>query len=147
MPPFLMLLGVAFVVLMVMFGNNPVEKWKAEQQKYGKDPLAREINKMNDEKNKKGKIEKYRPPPGATTYRLPPNQAQLMPSNPFTMPGEDELVHPAPDVPMSEWDSPYPSHMLSPNSNSNYNINPNIEGSTPVLPNKNRGTSLLPGGE
>ncbi len=141
MPPFLMLIAIAFVVLMVMFGNNPVDKWRAESEKYGKDPLAREINKFNEEKSKKGgEMTKYTPPPGSLTYRLPPEQAQIPARNIFNTPGsENELVRPAPDVPITEWDSPYPSHMLAPKSS----LGVSSGGNT--IPLKKGGTSLMPG--
>lgn len=140
MPPFLMLLAVAFVVLMVMFGNNPMDKWRAEQEKYGKDPLTRDIKKFNEERAKKGGggMTQYKPPPGATTFRLPPNQAQIPAPNPFNTPDADKLVRPAPEIPMSQWDSPYPKHMLAPPPGAPISQQNNMPPAT-------GGTSLMPG--
>ena len=138
MPPFLMLLAVAFVVIMVMFGNNPVDKWRAEQEKYGRDPLAREINKFNDERSKKGgTVNKYTPPPGSTTYRLPPDQAQLLP-RPLTSPDGEQMVRPAPDVPPDQWSNPYPSYMMAPRD-------PGAAVGNAVVYPQGGGTSLMPG--
>lgn len=142
MPPFLMLICVIFAVLMVMFGNNPVEKWEAERLKYGKDPLAREINKFNEEREKKSGFsasEGYKPPPGATLYKLPPSQAQLRPYKAPVVPGmtggEAPSVKPAPDIPMSEWGSAaYPGYMYAPGTQ---------QGGLPRLQG---GTSIVPGG-
>ena len=112
MPPFLMLIGVAFVLLMVVFGNNPVDQWKEDARKYGKEPLARDIKKFNEEREKEGAVA-YRPPPGSTLYRIP--QASVPRSrNAYRLPGEEDVVHPAPEIPISEWDNPYPSYMYVP---------------------------------
>ncbi len=149
MPPFLMLLAVAFVVLMVMFGNNPMDKIRAEREKYGRDPLARDIKKFNEERGKKSMGTAYKPPPGATLYRLPPNQAQLRPSQNVTMPGEETLVRPAPDIPIDQWEDPTPSYLTSPvgtgigNAGMNTGITP--RGDNVVMPRKGSGTSLMPG--
>lgn len=142
MPPFLMLIAVGFVVLLVMFGHNPMDKVRAEREKYGKDPLAREINKFNEERSKKASgMTKYTPPPGATTYRLPPNQAQILPQKGFNAAGGEELVRPAPDVPMSDWDNPYPAHMMAPRPGFG-----DTGGNNVILPNNESGaTSLVPG--
>lgn len=136
-----MLIAIVFVVLLVMFGNNPVDRWRAEREKYGSDPLAREINKFNEEQSKKGTVSRqYKPPPGSLTYRLPPDQAQIPASNPFTIPGDEEhMVHPAPDVPIEEWSSPYPQYMLAPRNGTDNALGNN----TP----RNSGTSLMPGSQ
>ncbi|MDX2073955.1 MAG: hypothetical protein SFX19_06285 [Alphaproteobacteria bacterium] len=136
MPPFLMLIGIVFVVLMVMFGNNPVDRWRAEREKYGKDPLARQINKFNENRGKNGNAEKYTPPPGSTIYRLPPSEAQITAGNPLDPRDGEKLVRPAPDVPVDQWDSPYPAYMLAPSLTNPNNI---------VVPPANGGTSLMPG--
>jgi len=119
MPPFLMLIAVVFVVIMVMMGNNPMDKIRAEQQKYGKDPLAREINKFNEEKMKKGASgsTQYKPPPGSTVYRLPQSEA-LVPTNQYrrTVDGEEEPITPPPDIPIEQWGSQYPSYMYAPSN-------------------------------
>lgn len=145
MPPFLMLIFVAFAVIMVMFGSNPLDEWKEEQRKYGKDPLAREINKFNEEQSKKSKVQKYVPPPGATVYKVPAAQAQIQRDNPYTIKGEeDKAVRPAPDVPMQYWGSQYAPHMLSPGQQqSGFRNLPNH-----MIPDRNvnsdGGTSLVP---
>lgn len=136
-----MLILVIFVVIMVAFGNNPVDEWRAEREKYGKDPLAREINKFNEEKSKKGGGGvKYTPPPGSQTYRLPADQAQIPARNVFNTPGgEDGLVRPAPEAPISEWNNPNPAHMRTPTAGL---------GTSPAnntIPLKKGGTSLMPG--
>jgi hypothetical protein len=143
MPPFLMLIAAAFVVIMVMMGKNPVDKWRADAEKYGRDPLAREINKFNEEQAQKGaKINRYKPPPGATTYRLPPEESQLIARDPFRMPGvEPEPVRPAPDIPMEEWGSRYPSYMIQRGTDNNLAPQQNEV----VLPPRGGGTSLVPG--
>jgi hypothetical protein len=116
MPPFLMLIGVAFVVIMVMMGENPIEKMREEQKKYGRDPLAREINKLNEKRAKKGTgMVQYKPPPGSLTMRVPPEEAQLHPApRRILQPGEEEMVVPAPDIPIEQWGSQYPSYMYAP---------------------------------
>lgn len=143
MPPFLMLIAIVFVVLLVMFGNNPMDKWKAEQEKYGKDPMARQINKFNEERSKSATASRYVPPPGATVYRLPPDQVQIRSSldNPYRLPnGEEKMIRPAPDIPVTQWSSQYPSYMLSPSQNANSAM-PNRD----MLPREAPRTSLLPG--
>lgn len=116
MPPIFMLLIVIFAVVMVMFGNNPMERMRKEQEKYGKDPLAREIYKFNERQEKgAGSGGKYQPPEGATVYRLP--QSEIIPNrkqDTYTGVGGEKLVRPAPEVPMEQWGSPYPSYMLAP---------------------------------
>ncbi len=151
MPPLLMLIGIAFVVLMVMFGNNPLDQWRIEEEKYGKDPLERQINKFNEERMKKGTgtvVTKYKPPPGSTVYYLPPDQAPIPPRNLFNTPnmGEDELVHPAPDVPIDQWNNPYPSYMYAPRGDAGSNTGYTPPGSgTAVGRAPGTGTSLVPG--
>jgi len=135
-----MLLAVAFVVLMVMFGNNPVDEWRAEQLKYGKDPFVREINKFNEEKSQSGTTDPYKPPPGATLYRLPPGEGVIPKEKPYSVPGHEEAVRPAPDIPISQWDSPYPNHMIAPNTGYNSGMQNNV-----ILP-ETGGTSIVPGG-
>lgn len=74
MPPFLMMILVAFAVLMVVFGHNPLAEWRAEQAKYGKDPLVRQINKYNEKSTKNGPVVmtgKYKPPSGSTVVQQP----------------------------------------------------------------------------
>ena len=131
-----MLIAVAFVVLMVMFGNNPMDEWRAEQEKYGKDPLVREINKFNDKQRSSVSSGGYKPPPGSYTYSLPYNSAPVS-SNPFAITGKDEVFHPAAEVPIEQWDSPYPSYMVAPDNNSG-------AAAKPIYPKKG-GTSLMPG--
>lgn len=139
MPPMLMLIAVIFVLLMVAFGNNPVDQWRAEREKYGNDPIARQINKFNEENAKKG-MTKYTPPEGSTTYRLPPDQAQIPPANLFDKSRDaGELVRPAPDVPVSEWNNQYPSYMMAPNTGLS------APGNN-IVPPREGGTSLVPGG-
>lgn len=157
MPPILMLIAIVFVVGMVMFGNNPMDKWKAEAEKYGKDPLARQINKFNEERAKGGTVmTPYTPPPGATLYRLPPDQAQLPSAmNPYKLPGQEEKsIRPAPDIPMSQWGSQYPAYMLSPSQSGlsalpstampNNVVMPALPGNT-VMPRTVPQTSFVPG--
>ena len=114
MPPFLMLIIVAFALLMVVFGNDPLKEMKAEREKYGRDPLAREIKKFVEEREKGGAPAQYKPPAGATVFRLPPNQAQLRPAQKMLLPGEEDVVRPAPEQPVEEWGSDLPSYMMSP---------------------------------
>ena len=117
MPPVFMLIIVVFAVLMVMFGNNPLEKLRQEQEKYGRDPLAREINKFieKQEKGEAGSGNKYVPPAGSTVYRLPASEAVLQPKkNVQTGLDGDERVRPAPDIPVEQWGSQYPSYMMAP---------------------------------
>jgi len=117
MPPILMLIGIMIVVLMVAFGRNPMDEMLKEQEKYGKDPFTREINKFNAEKKKDSKAvygdNKYMPPPGAKVYRLPPSQV-IRPAAEF---GSVNNAPPAPppDIPMSEWgNSNYSPYMYAP---------------------------------
>ena len=145
MPPFLMLIMVAFAVIMVMFGNNPIDQWKAEAAKYGRDPLARDIKKFNEEREKDGSGKQYKAPPGATLYRLPPNEGQLKPYNPMALPGEEVMIRPAPDVPLTQWDKQYPAYMMAPNNNASglaTGMRPNGEN---VVQPRAGGTSLMPG--
>lgn len=116
-----MLVIVVFAVLMVMFGSNPVEKLRQEQEKYGRDPLAREINKFNEkqEKGEVGAANQYVPPAGATVYRLPASEAVLQPKKQVqTGLDGDDRVRPAPDVPIEQWGSQYPSYMMAPRERS-----------------------------
>jgi hypothetical protein len=140
MPPFLMLIAIVFVVIMVVFGHNPLDEWRAEQEKYGRDPLVREINKFNEEKSKKGgMVNKYKPPPGATVYRLPPNQMQIAPRNLTNSTDSEQMVRPAPDVPITQWGSSYPAYMLPPKPGTD----PTQENGA-VFP-RGGATSLMPG--
>ena len=133
-----MLLIVVFTVIMVMMGDSPMDKWRKEQEKYGKDPLAREINKFNEEQGKHASGSgKYTPPPGATVYRLPQSEAVIVPSHKLSSsPGEEDLVRPAPDIPPEQWDSGYPAHMMAPQQGTKNEV---------MAPGKNSGTSLIPG--
>lgn len=136
MPPILMIFLVVFTVVLIMIGESPIDKWKREQEKYGKDPLAREINKFN-EKTEKGNSgeSKYQPPPGATVYRLPPNEILLQPGRELSSPlNGDNLVRPAPDIPFEQWGSGYPSYMMAPKS-----------GAQNEVMTPNNSTSLVPG--
>lgn len=109
MPPILMLVMVIAVVLLVAMGKNPLDQLRAEQEKYGKDPLTREINKFNEEKTKKnmktmGGELKYTPPEGAKVYRLPPSQViRPVNNNPMAVGLERAPPAPPPEIPMSDW--------------------------------------------
>lgn len=142
MPPILMLIGIAFVVIMVMMGHNPLDEIRAEREKYGRDPLAREINKFNEKNAKKNTDTRYRPPQGASVIQLPPEEAQI-PVRKLSkaMEGEDEpLITPAPDIPIEQWGKQaYPNYMYAPQGGAGSPIPPNSIGSP------RGGTSLMPG--
>ena len=129
-----MLIGIVCIVLLVMFGHNPVDQWKAEQEKYGRDPLVREINKYNEKAEKTPQnTQKYVPPAGATLYRLPPGQVyrpkpagptytQGLPSNaPVTPPQEIPATQPGAAANKT---GSYPSYMVTPKDNPYANANP-----------------------
>lgn len=119
MPPIFMLIAVALVVLLVAFGNNPLDKIREENAKYGTDPLVREINKYNEENKTISSgtgvygVDNYSPPEGAKLYRLPPSQV-IMPPPAFTT-GSKGGALPAPEIPFENWGKDnYPAYMMAP---------------------------------
>jgi hypothetical protein len=122
-----------------------MDQWREDAEKYGKDPVAREINRYNDKDAQGGmgmgtsmEMGKYKPPAGSLVYSLPSDQAVITPHQELMMrPDGDTRVRPAPDVPMEQWGSGYPSYMVAPAPGGQ-------QGNAYDRPTTG-GTSLLPG--
>lgn len=122
MPPILLIAIVIFAALMLMLGDSPVDKWRKEQEKYGKDPMERAINRYNEEHADKMQGMNYKPPKGAQVSKLPADQAYVGTRKTKTLPGmvEQEVVPPTEMPALKKGETPsgivggslYPNHMM-----------------------------------